>query len=109
VLNPLTIFKMLWSVITKPEFKVLLTNVDYVQIYNDVQDLIIVFGQNPSNQPDTQPPTNQPNPQPPSAQGCVVALKHLSPESILTSHEKGLSLTIYVDKLGKQKIKEALK
>mgnify|MGYP001033636446 CR=1 FL=1 len=98
------LFKLLWSFIRKPEFRQLATSIDYVQLvsYNEKDDLMIMLGHNPTQEP-------QQGEKPKLSLQFLLAVRGMAPEGIIESFEGGTSLTYFIEKETKEKVKEVLK
>jgi len=103
------VFKLLWSFLTKPEFKQFASSLDYVQLvsYSDKDDLMIMLGHNPAQeQPQPAPEQGE---EPKLSLQFLLAVRKMAPEGIIESFEGGTSLSYLIEKEAKEKVKEVLK
>jgi len=109
------VFKLVWSFLTKPEFKQFASSLDYVQLvsYSDKDDLMIMLGHNPAQEQPQPAPEQGEEPkesvEPKLSLQFLLAVRKVAPEGIIESFEGGTSLSYLIEKEAKEKVKEVLK
>jgi len=97
---PKALFSLFFGLLTKPEFRKLVTSIDFLQLvsYDDKDDLVIVLGHK-----------KKPAGEEKASLSFLLAVHKTAPEGIIQPFDGGTSLTFFIDKEAKQKAKEMFK
>lgn len=102
---PKALLSLFFGLLIKPEFRKLVTTLDYLQLasYNDKDDLVIILGH--KGKPSEESEETQEN----ASLGFLLTVHKTAPEGIIQPFEGGTTLTFILDKEAKQKAKEMFK